>query len=78
MNYCISLSHGDTIELVEKNDWEDFLFSMKRSNEKKIHVFKGWYEGKIYFTATYKHQKNSELYFGENFKSREKNHTPTW
>lgn len=79
LNYRIALCHGDTIALVEKNDWKALLEKDQLLIEQKEgHVFKGWNEGQINFAPTYKYQKNSDVYAGENLQSKEKRRTPSW
>lgn len=79
LNYRIALCHGETMDLVEKNDWETLLEKDQLQIEQREgHVFKGWNEGKIDFAPTYKYQRNSDFYAGGNLKSREKRRTPAW
>ncbi|CAM8924548.1 unnamed protein product [Rhodiola kirilowii] len=79
LNYRIALSYSDTRKLLLENAWDALLSKDQLKIERDAgRVFNGWKEGKIYFAPTYKYSNNSDVYFGENIKSKSKRRTPAW
>ncbi|GMG99519.1 hypothetical protein Nepgr_001359 [Nepenthes gracilis] len=79
LNYRIALSYAETRRLLERNDWDALLSKDQLKIEREAgRVFEGWREGKIYFAPTYKYSFNSDTYFGDTIKSKNKRRTPAW
>ncbi|CAK9143047.1 unnamed protein product [Ilex paraguariensis] len=79
LNYRIALSYSETRKYLEENDWDALLNKDQLKIERDAgRVLKGWKEGKIYFAPTYKYSYNSDAYFGETIKSKNKRRTPAW
>ncbi|XP_047956833.1 type I inositol polyphosphate 5-phosphatase 5 [Salvia hispanica] len=79
LNYRIGLSYEEAIILLENSNWESLLEKDQLNTEREAgRVFGGWNEGKILFAPTYKYLQNSDLYAGENSKSKRKRRTPAW
>ncbi|XP_057550305.1 type I inositol polyphosphate 5-phosphatase 10-like isoform X2 [Amaranthus tricolor] len=79
LNYRISLSHTETLKLLNKKDWDCLLSKDQLKIEREAgRVFKGWREGPIKFAPTYKYSYNSDTYLGEANISSSKKRTPAW
>ncbi|XP_062180848.1 type I inositol polyphosphate 5-phosphatase 8-like [Phragmites australis] len=83
LNYRLTSSCGDTLELLERNDWQALLEKDQlRMEQRAGRVFAGWEEGRIRFPPTYKYLAESDAYamilLSSSSGSREKKRTPAW
>ncbi|KAL8233396.1 hypothetical protein R6Q59_019496 [Mikania micrantha] len=77
LNYRLNLSYEKTRELVSKNDWPRLLECDQLVRElRKGRAFDGWSEGVLAFPPTYKYERNSDKYCGED--PRVGRRTPAW
>uniref|UniRef100_A0ACD5XN10 Uncharacterized protein n=1 Tax=Avena sativa TaxID=4498 RepID=A0ACD5XN10_AVESA len=66
LNYRISLPEAKTRLLVERQDWKSLLENDQLRGEvlSEGGAFKGWNEGAIAFSPTYKYHRDSDAYYG--------------
>ncbi|XP_076947944.1 type IV inositol polyphosphate 5-phosphatase 3-like [Bidens hawaiensis] len=77
LNYRLTLPYEKTRELISKNDWSSLLECDQLVRElRKGRAFDGWSEGILDFPPTYKYEKNSEKYVGQDPKVGRR--TPAW
>ncbi|KAL8152648.1 hypothetical protein V2J09_010408 [Rumex salicifolius] len=78
LNYRLASTWEDTFKLLVNRDWNALLekdqLKIEQNNGR---VFKGWEEGQINFTPTYKFIPNSDSYAVHYSKSKDKR-TPAW
>ncbi|XP_010677295.2 type I inositol polyphosphate 5-phosphatase 2 isoform X1 [Beta vulgaris subsp. vulgaris] len=79
LNYRLDMTDSEIRKLVANKQWSELLNSDQLSKELRSgHVFDGWKEGLITFPPTYKYEKNSDRYVGEEPKEGEKRRSPAW
>ncbi|VFR00318.1 unnamed protein product [Cuscuta campestris] len=77
LNYRINLSYEETLELISKKDWPKLIESDQLTREfRKGRAFDGWSEGILKFPPTYKYERDSDKYHGED--PRAVRRTPAW
>ncbi|KAK1441645.1 hypothetical protein QVD17_07700 [Tagetes erecta] len=77
LNYRLNLSYEKTRALITKNDWPRLLECDQLVRElRKGRAFDGWSEGVVDFPPTYKYERNSGKYCGEDPKAGRR--TPAW
>jgi hypothetical protein len=66
LNYRISLPEAKTRLLVERRDWKTLLENdqLRAEVSRAGGAFRGWSEGDIAFSPTYKYYPNSDTYYG--------------
>jgi len=66
LNYRISLPEAKTRLLVERRDWKTLLENdqLRAEVTRGGGAFRGWSEGDIAFSPTYKYYPNSDTYYG--------------
>ncbi|KAE8654309.1 Type I inositol 1,4,5-trisphosphate 5-phosphatase 1 [Hibiscus syriacus] len=79
LNYRLAPGCADTLDLLNKNDWQALLEKDQLRVEQRVgRVFSGWEEGKIYFAPTYKYLADSDDYVVQTSNSKEKRRIPAW
>ncbi|KAF8683479.1 hypothetical protein HU200_044386 [Digitaria exilis] len=86
LNYRISLPEAKTRLLVERRDWKTLLENdqLRAEVSRGGGAFRGWSEGDIAFSPTYKYYPNSDAYYGSGGASGgggrkgEKRRAPAW
>ncbi|KAL5209852.1 hypothetical protein ABZP36_005475 [Zizania latifolia] len=83
LNYRISLPETKTRLLVERQDWKTLLEHDQLRSEvvSEGGAFRGWNEGAVTFSPTYKYYPNSDTYCGGGAQGRrkgEKRRAPAW
>ncbi|KAF5734272.1 Type I inositol polyphosphate 5-phosphatase putative isoform 1 [Tripterygium wilfordii] len=79
LNYRLNMLDAQIRKLVALKKWDELINNDQLSKELRSgHVFDGWKEGVIDFPPTYKYEKNSDRYVGENPKEGEKKRSPAW
>ncbi|KAK9069695.1 hypothetical protein SSX86_011599 [Deinandra increscens subsp. villosa] len=77
LNYRLNLSYEKTRDLISKNELSKLLeFDQLVRELRKGRAFSGWSEGVIDFPPTYKYERNSGKYCGEDPKVGRR--TPAW
>ncbi|WCJ43296.1 inositol polyphosphate 5-phosphatase I [Euphorbia peplus] len=77
LNYRINLSYDRTRELISQKEWSNLLERDQLVRElRKGRAFDGWVEGRINFPPTYKYERNSDKYYGEDPKVGRR--VPAW
>ncbi|OEL17253.1 Type IV inositol polyphosphate 5-phosphatase 9 [Dichanthelium oligosanthes] len=80
LNYRISLPEAKTRLLVERQDWKTLLENdqLRAEVSRGGGAFRGWSEGAIAFSPTYKYYPNSDTYYGGGRNKGEKRRAPAW
>ncbi|CAN6320767.1 unnamed protein product [Urochloa humidicola] len=86
LNYRISLPEAKTRLLVERRDWKTLLENdqLRAEVSRAGGAFRGWSEGDIAFSPTYKYYPNSDTYYGAGGvggaagRKGEKRRAPAW
>ncbi|KAG8074201.1 hypothetical protein GUJ93_ZPchr0006g42340 [Zizania palustris] len=84
LNYRISLPEAKTRLLVERRDWKTLLENDQLRSEvvSEGGAFRGWNEGAITFSPTYKYYPNTDTYYGAAAAAQgrkgEKRRAPAW
>lgn len=79
LNYRLNMPDVTVRKLVAMKRWGKLINYDQLTNELKSGcIFDGWKEGLIDFPPTYKYEKNSNKYVGENGREGEKRRTPAW
>ncbi|WOK92743.1 type I inositol polyphosphate 5-phosphatase 2-like [Canna indica] len=79
LNYRLNLPDAEIRALVSTRKWNELMNFDQLSNELRSgHTFDGWKEGLINFPPTYKYERNSNRYVGENAREGEKRRSPAW
>jgi len=86
LNYRISLPEAKTRLLVERRDWKTLLENdqLRAEVTRGGGAFRGWSEGDIAFSPTYKYYPNSDTYYGGRAaaggggRKGEKRRAPAW
>ncbi|XP_020582888.1 type IV inositol polyphosphate 5-phosphatase 9-like [Phalaenopsis equestris] len=79
LNYRISMPEDETRHLVLQKEWNVLLENDQLKVEIEDGAFKGWREGAINFSPTYKYHSNSDEYYGslQGIKCKKKR-APAW
>ncbi|KAK1306345.1 Type I inositol 1,4,5-trisphosphate 5-phosphatase 2 [Acorus calamus] len=79
LNYRLNMPDAEIREFVSRKQWAELIDKDQLREELQGgHVFNGWKEGLINFPPTYKYEKNSDRYFGEQPREGEKKRSPAW
>lgn len=79
LNYRLNLPDAEVRELVAVKQWDTLMNYDQLTNElRRGRIFDGWKEGLIDFPPTYKFEKNSDRYVGDNAQEDEKRRSPAW
>ncbi|KAK1262710.1 Type I inositol 1,4,5-trisphosphate 5-phosphatase 2 [Acorus gramineus] len=79
LNYRLNMPAAEIKEFISRKQCDVLIDKDQLREELQSgHVFNGWNEGLINFPPTYKYEKNSNRYFGEQPREGEKKRSPAW
>ncbi|KAJ8460339.1 hypothetical protein OPV22_033265 [Ensete ventricosum] len=79
LNYRLNMPDAEIRALIASRQWDELLNFDQLTNELRSgRTFDGWKEGLITFPPTYKYERNSNRYVGENAREGEKRRSPAW